>query len=43
MDRRQTGSYPETGLAEINDDLREADFWTLLQRQLLSKRAQLAE
>jgi hypothetical protein len=25
---RQTGSYPETGLAKINSDLLEADFWT---------------
>ena len=24
---RQTGNYPETGLAEINSDLLEADFW----------------
>jgi hypothetical protein len=24
---RQTGSYPETGLEEINGDLPEADFW----------------
>jgi hypothetical protein len=25
--RRLSRSWPETGLAEINDDLREADFW----------------
>jgi hypothetical protein len=24
---RQTGSYPETGLGDINGDLSEADFW----------------
>jgi len=24
----QTGSYPETGLEEINGDLREADAWS---------------
>jgi len=27
VDGRQTGSYPETGLEEINRDLLEADFW----------------
>ncbi len=26
-DGRPTGSYPETGLEEINGDLLEADFW----------------
>jgi hypothetical protein len=26
-DRRLTGSYPETGLEEINGDLLEEDFW----------------
>jgi hypothetical protein len=25
---RPSGSYPETGLEEINGDLREADFWS---------------
>ena len=25
---RQTGSYPEMGLEEINGDLPEQDFWT---------------
>jgi hypothetical protein len=24
---RETGSYPETGLGDINGDLSEADFW----------------
>jgi hypothetical protein len=28
-DGRQAGSYPETGLEEINCDLLEADFWVV--------------
>ena len=27
VDRRPTGSWPETGLEEINGDLLEEDFW----------------
>jgi len=34
VDCQQTGNYPETGLAEINDDLREADFRPALKCEI---------